>query len=111
MYSHAIATMALCEGYGLTQDKRLRDPAQKAINFIVKSQNTVDGGWRYQPGMAGDTSVFGWVLFALRSGSLAGLDVPKSTIRGCRTYLDFAATDPLQSIVFVPPRPVRARPP
>ena len=98
MYSHAIATMALSEAYGLSHDKRLRDPAQRAINFIVKSQNHMDGGWRYQPGMAGDTSVFGWILFALRSGSLAELDVPKATIRQARAYLDFAAADPLQSV-------------
>jgi hypothetical protein len=97
MYSHAIATMALCEAYGLTKDKRLRDPAQKAINYIVKSQNKEDGGWRYSPNAPGDTSVFGWVLFALRSASLAQLDVPKATIRKCRTYLDFVSTDPLQS--------------
>jgi hypothetical protein len=98
MYSHAIATMALSEAYGLTQDKRLRDPAQRGINYIVKAQNRADGGWRYQPGMAGDTSVFGWVLFALRSGSLAGLEIPKSTIRQCRVYLDVASAEPLQSM-------------
>ncbi len=92
-YSHAIATMALCEAYGMTGDKSLREPAEKAIRFIVLSQNKFDGGWRYTIGMAGDTSVFGWELFALRSASLAGLGVPKGTIRRCREYLDHAATD------------------
>ena len=38
-YSHGIATMALCEAYGMTQDRELREPAQKAIDFIVKSQD------------------------------------------------------------------------
>ncbi len=93
MYSHAIGTMALCEAYGLTKDRRLREPCQRAINFIVRSQNKDDGGWRYQPMSAGDTSVFGWQVFALRSAALAKLDVPRSTIRGCRHYLDLAATD------------------
>jgi len=93
MYSHAIATMALCEAYGVSKDKRLRDPAQHAINFIVNSQNRIDGGWRYEPGAEGDTSVFGWQIFALRSARLAGLSVPKGTLQRCRVYLDLAASD------------------
>ncbi len=93
MYSHAIATMALCEAFGLSGDPRLRQPAQRAIDFIAQSQNHDDGGWRYEPGQAGDTSVFGWHMFALRSAKLAGLQVSKNVIKGCRTYLDEAAAD------------------
>jgi len=93
MYSHAIATMALCEAYGLSQDPGLRGPAQRAIGFIVESQNGETGGWRYQPGQAGDTSVFGWQMFALRSARLSGLRVSKNVYKGCKTYLDLAATD------------------
>ena len=50
MYSHAIATMALCEAYGLSQDPRLKQPAQRAIQFIINSQDPTTGGWRYSPG-------------------------------------------------------------
>jgi hypothetical protein len=92
-YSHAIASMALCEAYGITKDKWLQGPAQRAVNYIAQTQNKSDGGWRYYLGMPGDTSVFGWQLFALRSASLSGLNVPKATVRRCRTYLDLAATD------------------
>ena len=93
MYSHAIASMALCEAYGLSQDPKLKQPAQLAINFIAQSQNKDDGGWRYSPGMAGDTSVLGWQMFALRSARLAGLDVPKNVVRGCSYFLDLVGTD------------------
>ncbi len=93
MYSHAIATITLCEAYGLTGDPQLKKPAQRGIDFIARSQNLDDGGWRYSPGMPGDTSVFGWQMFALRSGALARLAVPKTTIAGARKYLDFAAAD------------------
>jgi Prenyltransferase and squalene oxidase repeat len=104
-YSHAIATMALCEAYGISKDPKLHQPAQRAINWIVKCQNLDDGGWRYQPLMPGDTSVIGWQMFALRSGRLAGLDVPKRTINGCKVYLDLAAADPLkQTYSYVPSR-------
>ena len=96
MYSHAIASMALCEAYGLSKEDRLKEPAQRAISFIVESQNKDDGGWRYFPGDAGDTSVFGWQMFALRSARLAGLEVPKTVTTACSYYLDLVATDKLR---------------
>jgi hypothetical protein len=105
-YSHAIAAMALCEAYGLSKDPKLQVPAQRAINFIVKTQNLDDGGWRYFPGQPGDTSVIGWQIFALRSGKLAGLVVPNRTIAGCRSYLDLAAVDPKKTLyAYLPGRP------
>ena len=93
MYSHAIGTMALCEAYGLSQDPRLKQPAQRAIKFIVDAQDPTTGGWRYFPGQAGDTSVFGWMMFALRSGRGAGISVPRNTLKGCTRYLDMASVD------------------
>jgi hypothetical protein len=93
MYSHAIGAMALCEAYGLTQDPRLKKPAQQAIRFIINSQDPTTGGWRYVPGQAGDTSVFGWQMFALRSGRGAGITIPNNVLKGCKRYLDLAAAD------------------
>lgn len=93
MYSHAIAAMALCEAYGLSRDPKLREPAQRAVDFIVAAQDEATGGWRYNPGQRGDTSVFGWQLFALRSADLAGLPIPRSTLQGCSKFLNLAATD------------------
>lgn len=105
-YSHAIATMALCEAYGISKDPKLQLPAQRGISFIAKNQNLDDGGWRYFPGQAGDTSVIGWQIFALRSARLAGLDVPKRTLQGCRGYLDLASADPLKTTYsYQPGRP------
>jgi len=98
MYSQAIATMALCEAYGISGDEALKDPAQKAIDFIIGARcKTGIGGWRYEPGQEGDTCVFGWQMFALRSAALSGLKVPNSTVERCREYLDKAAVDPFKS--------------
>jgi hypothetical protein len=94
LYSHAIATMALCEAYGISGDPTLRRPAERALRFIAQAQSEATGGWRYNPGQAGDTSVFGWQMFALRSARLAGIAVPRNVIKGCRFYLDSAAADP-----------------
>ena len=91
MYSHGIATMALCEAVGMTGDPLLRPAAEKAIGFIVASQQAERGGWRYQPRADSDLSVSGWMLVALRSGTLAGLTVPAETYVGVRRLLDESA--------------------
>jgi hypothetical protein len=81
MYVHGIAAIALCEAFGVSGDDKLREPAQKALNFIAKAQHS-GGGWRYKPGEAGDTSVVGWQMMALKSGEMAGLQVPTATYAG-----------------------------
>jgi hypothetical protein len=88
LYSHAIATLALCEAYGMTQDPELREPAQKALNFIVSSQHPERGGWRYSPQFGSDTSVTGWMMMALKSGELSNLDVPSETYVKIKQWLD-----------------------
>ncbi|MCL6501918.1 MAG: hypothetical protein K6T86_04480 [Pirellulales bacterium] len=91
MYSHGIGAIALCEAFGLTQDPDLRGPAQQALQFIVAAQHPGTGGWRYTPGEAGDTSVVGWQVMALKSGEMAGLEVPPATLELARRWLASAA--------------------
>jgi len=82
LYSHAIASLALCEAYGMTQDETIRGNAQKAIDFLVASQDPIGGGWRYAPRVGSDTSVTGWVMMAFKSAELSGLNVPKNVYVG-----------------------------
>jgi hypothetical protein len=91
MYGHAIATLALCEAYGMTQDAALRPLAQKAVDYIVHAQHE-KGGWRYTPKQPGDTTVTGWQVMALRSAHLAGLEVPTPTTEMVKLYLDSVQT-------------------
>ncbi len=88
LYSHGMASIALCEAYGMTKDAALKDPAQRALNFIVASQHPEFGGWRYRPRFESDTSVSGWQLMALKSGEMSGLVVPKETYAGVSRWLD-----------------------
>lgn len=88
MYAHGIAAIAMCEAYGLTSDPRLKVSAQRALNFIAYAQDTTGGGWRYRPKQPGDTSVTGWQLMALKSGQMAGLSVPKNTLKLADRFLD-----------------------
>jgi hypothetical protein len=88
MYSHGIATIALCEAVGMTGDTALRPAAQRAIDFIVAAQHPQRGGWRYQPRRSADLSVTGWQLMALKSGELAGMHVPPAASRNVIAFLD-----------------------
>ena len=88
LYSHAIAALALCEAYGMTRDETLREPAQRAVDFLVYSQDPLAGGWRYTPRIGSDTSVTGWGMMALKSAELSGLNVPKETYAGISRWLN-----------------------
>lgn len=88
LYSHGIASLALCEAYGMTQDENLKAPAQAALNYMNLSQDRRRGGWRYEPGVGSDTSVTGWFMMAFKSGQLAGLDVSPDTFARIQRYLD-----------------------
>lgn len=88
MYSHALGTIALCEAYAMTSDPKLRQPAQRALQFIEYAQNVNSGGWRYQPRTDGDTSVVAWQVMALRSGQMATLNVSSKTLDLARKWLD-----------------------
>jgi hypothetical protein len=100
LYSHSLASLALCEAYGMTQDPALRQPAQRAIDFIVASQDPQWGGWRYTPGVGTDTSVTGWMMMALKSGELAGLSVPQSSYAHIVRWLDLAQQSPEQPHLY-----------
>lgn len=88
LYSHGMAAIALCEAYGMTKDPELKEPAQRAVDFIVAAQHPDFGGWRYRPRFESDTSVSGWQLMALKSGQMAGLKVPKSAYEGVSKWLN-----------------------
>ncbi len=92
MYAQAIATLALCEAYGLSHDESLRDYAQSCVDFICYAQHD-GGGWRYAPGQQGDTTVFGWQLMALKSAKMAGLRVPTLVTHRARGFLDTVAAE------------------
>lgn len=93
MYAHGQATIVMVEALAVSGDERFRDPAQRAINFIVKAQHE-EGGWRYRPGQEGDTSVLGWQLMALQSARSPGLglEVPDTALDLANYYLDLAGS-------------------
>ncbi len=87
LYSHGIATIALSEALGMTGDSRLVRPVERAVRFIHRARNRDVGGWRYDPGQPGDTSVLGWQVMALRSAQKAGVDVPMESYQAARRWM------------------------
>ena len=91
-YTHGQVTIALCELYALTGDKKLKRPAQNAIDYLLSAQAN-DGGWRYAPKDAGDLSVTGWAVMALQSARMGGLDVPEEALENIRKFLDSVSVE------------------
>ena len=110
LYSHGIAAMALCEAVGMTGDARVKPAAAQACRFIAASQHPDRGGWRYTPGSDADLSVSGWMLVALRAGSLAGLDTDPRALSGVRALLDAAVVPGDPARYLYNPRSPRQRP-
>ena len=92
MYSHGIATLAICEAAALSRDQNLKEHAQLAINFIVYAQNEY-GGWRYEPKQPGDTTVSGWQVTALKSGLLGDMHIPREVWYKAAEYFDSVQDD------------------
>jgi hypothetical protein len=87
MYSQAIATVAVCEAAGMTQDDTYKRVAKSAADFIVKAQ-AGNGSWGYSAGEAGDTSIVGWQIQALKSARLAGIAVPDKAFKQAESFLE-----------------------
>jgi hypothetical protein len=86
-YTQGICTIALCELYGMSKDAKFREPAERAVRYCLDSQGSM-GGWRYSPRVDSDVSVTGWIVMALQSAKMAGLDVPKSNLYRVERFLD-----------------------
>ncbi len=116
MYNQALATMAVCENYGLTQNKIWFEPARKGIQFLTNGQKTNPNGtglwgWRYHsrqeiessPTQQGgdyiyemsdaDTSVTAWVAMALKSAELSGIAFPPESFAGALAFVRWVSRD------------------
>ena len=93
MYDHAIATFALAEACATARhsdeqiDTKYFDALVKAIQYIEKAQHKY-GGWRYQSGEEGDTSVSGWVVLALKTAKEAGVKISPACVDGCIRFFE-----------------------
>lgn len=75
MYDHSIATLAMAEACGLTENRVWCESAKKGAEFLVRAKRAYEG-WRYieQP-QDWDVSVTGWAIMALKSARGAQINV------------------------------------
>ncbi|HBO46240.1 MAG TPA: squalene--hopene cyclase [Planctomycetaceae bacterium] len=94
MYCHAMAAFALSEAHAMTGDARLERHVRRAVDYIIDAQDRRGGGWRYEPGDPGDTSLLGWQLMALKSAELGGTRIPDGTRNGALRFLASVSSGP-----------------
>jgi hypothetical protein len=94
LYDHGIATLALCEAYYFGKSPILKGACQRAVGYILRARNPY-AAWRFQvpPNTENDTSVTGWMVFALKSASECGLEVEQEAFLGALGLID-EFTDP-----------------
>ncbi len=90
-YTDGMCTIAVCELLGMSKDQTYREPAERAVEYLLKSQSP-EGGWRYSPNSDSDVSVTGWIVMALQSARMAGIEVPQQHFDEVMRYLDSIAT-------------------
>ncbi len=99
-YEHGIGTFALAEACAVARaehrapEKRYRDAARRAIEFMERHQYKA-GGWQYNLDSlgCGDTSVTGWQVLALKSALEAKINVAPATMRRVQAFYE-ACGDP-----------------
>ena len=94
VYDHAIATIVLCEATTLDKATLLKRKARKAVQFISRARSPYTG-WRYDvPGTGdADTSVTGWMIFAMRAAEDAGITIDEEAYKDSLEWFD-NMTDP-----------------
>ena len=88
MYAQAIATIALSEAWAMTGDPTLEQPVREAQKYICSAQNEFNGSWGYQPGQAGDLTITGWQITALKSCKLAGIHVDQKVWDKAKQFVE-----------------------
>lgn len=86
-YTHGQCTIAICELYAMEKDKKLLEPAKKAVQYLLNTQSP-EGSWRYYPGSDSDMSVTGWCVMALQSARMADMKVPQEALDRISAYMD-----------------------
>jgi len=94
LYSHGIATAALCEAYLTVRAPILERPAQQAVTYVLRARNPY-AAWRYDVPPIGDndTSVTTWMVLALERARRGGLSTDPAAFEGALNWVR-EVTDP-----------------
>lgn len=88
LYNHAIATMAMGEAYYFSNRSLVLKPNMKRAVSLIHHARANYGAWRYDLESDGssDTSITGWMIFALKTAEENNLAVDKAAYASADTW-------------------------
>ena len=89
LYNHSIATMAIGEAQYFSKSPLLKKNLRKGTTLILNAQNPYNA-WRYslEPDNANDSSITGWMVFALKTAEDSKVPIPKGAYDGALEWLN-----------------------
>lgn len=92
---HTLATLALAEARGITNDADNIDPVLRpALGYLIKQQRARGGGWREQPNGPEELSTTVWDVMALKTARFAHVSVPARALKRAEKFLDDCGAGP-----------------
>jgi hypothetical protein len=99
LLNHAFGTLALCEGFAMSRDFKLKKYCHKAVEFLLSAQNKQAGwGFESQNGQS-NMLVTAWAILALKTAKVAGIRVPRQALDNTLTFVD-SVTDLRGDVYF-----------
>lgn len=100
-YTRPIATIAIAEAYGTTQDPEYLERTRRSVAHIIRIQYD-NAGWRYRLGgqAPGDTSVTGWNAWAIATAKKFGVPVDPMGLEGSNALIEMFSSPVTQDEEF-----------
>lgn len=92
--AQSLATIALCEAYAISRDKKVRPHAQSAVKFLIDTQDPGSGGWRNSEKDGLELSATVWAIMALRAAQMANLPVKARQLEAADNFVRLCAAGP-----------------
>lgn len=104
MVGHALATLALCEAYGLSGDPTVKRTADVLVRQLSASRNPYSG-WRYHYPPTGETDTFvtTWAALAMAAANEVGLAADRDFSAGALQWFGEATNSTTGRVGYMGP--------
>ena len=99
-YHHAICGLALAEDYSMTRIERVREAAQKAVDWSIDMHQREDSGSGFSRKRASNTAVAAWFVMQLKSAQTGCLRIDRTAIQGVREWLERVPAKPAGRVSY-----------
>jgi hypothetical protein len=103
LQAQALATLTLCDAYGMTEDERMRGPAQKGVDALLRTQtqggaDASRSGWKREGSIEGDdVDATSWSVQALHTARVVHLTVDPKAFEGAWKFSESALKEAVPS--------------